>query len=289
MRHRTAPRRLVLENGVALAEIARRTFEGNLSKRAGRRFQIIQIGRVRRQRVVTIDAVFRQKLPVGTHRIFLRAADDRHSGLGLVANHVEIFFDRAQVVREAFDVLVEADEIKITIAIEAWNLLHVGGRALLEILCIGRLAGLAAQRPVQAEYPAMIETLERFRAAMLLAANLCAAMRAGVEHRPEIAPAVAGEQDISAPDRTGDKVAGLGEFGTVPEIEPAFVENLRALDIQNGGIDKSLTGDLEDLSGFIDQKRCLHRPNSVHRRPPLISLFSLPGADRTPSFQCRIG
>ena len=48
-------------------------------------------------------------------------------GLGLVADHIEIFLHRPEIIREALDILVEADEIEIAIALEARHLLHVGG------------------------------------------------------------------------------------------------------------------------------------------------------------------
>src|SRR6266850_4716307 len=108
---------------------------------------------------------------------------------------------------------------------------------------------------------------------MLLAADLRAAMWAGVEHRLEIALAVTGKQDVAASDRTGDEVAGFGEFRAVAEIEPAFVEYLGALQLQNGGIDEGLPGNLENLPRFIDQKRCLHRPNRIHRSASLDQLI----------------
>src|SRR5437764_221132 len=115
----------------------------------------------------------------------------------------------------------------------------------------------------------MIETLEGFRAAVLLAADLRAAMRTGVEHRLEIALAITREQDVAASDRTGDEIARPGQFRAVAEIEPTFVEDLGALHFQNGGIDEGLPRNLEDLLRFIDQKRCLHRPNRIHRRASL--------------------
>jgi hypothetical protein len=93
-------------------------------------------------------------------RSFLRASDDGHSGLGLIANHIEILLHRTQIIREAFDVLVKADEIEIAVTLEPRNLLHVGGRPLLEILGIGGFSGLAAQRSIKAEHPAVVEALK---------------------------------------------------------------------------------------------------------------------------------
>jgi hypothetical protein len=93
-------------------------------------------------------------------------------GFGLVADHVEIFPDRAEIVREALDALVETDEIEIAVTLEARNLLHIGGRTLLEILRrkTSLPAGCAAFRP--SEHPAVIEALEGFGAAVFFAADL---------------------------------------------------------------------------------------------------------------------
>jgi len=73
------------------------------------------------------------------------------------------------------------------------HLLHVGCVALLEIRSIGCFAGLAAQRAVQAEHPAVIEALEGFCVAVLLTADLRAAMRTSVEHGAQDALGVARE------------------------------------------------------------------------------------------------
>jgi len=87
-------------------------------------------------------------------------------------------------------------------------------------------------------------------AAMLLAADLRAAMWAGVEHRLEIALAVTGEQDVAAfPTERVTKSPGLASSELLAEIEPAFVEYLGALQLQNGGIDEGLR---ETLKIFLD-------------------------------------
>src|SRR5262249_16283387 len=135
---------------------------------------------------------------------------------------------------------------------EARDLLHIRGAALFEVGSIRAFAGLAAQRAVEAEHPAVIEALEGFRIAALLATNLRTAMRAGVEHRAQGALGVAREQDAAAADLTGDEVAGLWHFGGMAEIEPAFVEDARALGLENLGIDKGLARNLEDLLRLVD-------------------------------------
>ena len=67
LRNGATPGGLVLEHGMPFAEIAGRSLERDLSERARRRLQIVQIGRMRRQCVIAVDAVFGQKLPVGAH------------------------------------------------------------------------------------------------------------------------------------------------------------------------------------------------------------------------------
>jgi len=98
-------------------------------------------------------------------------------------------------------------------------------------------------------------------------------MWAGVEHRLEIALAVTGEQDVAASDRTGDEVAGFGEFRAVAEIEPAICRISGRAPAPEWRIDEGLPGNLENLPRFIDQKRCLHRPNRIHRSASLDQLI----------------
>src|SRR6266404_1293199 len=100
---------------------------------------------------------------------------------------------------------------------------------------------------------------------MLLATDLRAAVRAGVEHGAQRSLGVAREQDTAAADLAGDEVAGLGQFGTVAEIEPAFVEDPRALGLENIRIDKGLARDLEYLLFLVDHERGIHPLERVHR------------------------
>ena len=115
-------------------------------------------------------------------------------------------------------------------------------------------------------------------------------MRTGVQHRLQISLAVAGEQDASAADLTGDEVAGLGKLGTVTEIEPAFIEDLGPFHLQNSGIDEGLTGNLEDLSYNSSIRSAVFiGPIAFIAVPPLINCFSMPVANRRLSLQYRIG
>ena len=215
LRHRTPPRRLVFKHRVSITEITRFSFQGHRRQPAIGCLQIVEVSGMRGERVIAVDRVFGQKLPVGAHRIFLRAADDGHAGLRLVSDDIEIFLYRTEIGVERLGIPVEADEAEVAIDLKPRNLLHVGCAALLEIRRVGGFAGLAAQRTVQAEHPAVLKALEGFCIAMLLATDLRAAMRTGVEHGAQCSLGIAREQDTAAADLTRDEVAGLGKLGSV--------------------------------------------------------------------------
>src|SRR5260221_596 len=133
-----------------------------------------------RHRMVAVDAVLGQQLPVGADRIFLAAGDDRHAGIGLVADDVEILFGVAKVLFERNDVRIEGNEVEVAIGFVTGHGLHVRSAAAFEVFGIGFLAGLPSQLSVCTENPTMIETLERFGVTLALATDLGASMRAGI-------------------------------------------------------------------------------------------------------------
>src|SRR5207244_2681405 len=157
----------------------------------------------------------------------------------------------AEVAVEGLGIFVEADEAEVAKSLEPRHLLHVRRAALLKIRRIGSFARLAAQRAVEAKHPTVIEALKGFCVAVLLAADLCAAMRTRIEHGAQGPLGIAREQDAAAADLAGDEISGLGQFGGVAEIEPAFFEDARALGFEDVGIDKRLPRDLEDLPGLV--------------------------------------
>lgn len=230
---------------------------------------------MRGERVIAVDRVLGEQLPVGAHGIFLRAADDSHAHLGLIGDDVEIVLHRAEVAVEGLGIFVEADEAEVAESLESRHLLHVRGAALLEIRCIGSLARLAAQRTVEAKHPTVIEALEGFCIAKLLAADLSAAMRTGVEHGAQRPFCIAREQDAAAADLSGDEISGLGQLGGVAEIEPALFEDARALGFEDVGIDKRLPRDLEDLPGLVNHERGVHAFERVHCTPSLEILIAI--------------
>src|SRR5262249_43821043 len=80
--------------------------------------QKLKIALMRGARMVPVHAIFHQQLPVRAHTIRLRARDNLHAGLGLVADQIEIWPGARQVVRQAFNGLIETNEDKIPIDLD---------------------------------------------------------------------------------------------------------------------------------------------------------------------------
>ena len=99
----------------------------------------------------------------------------------------------------------------------------------------------------------MIEALKRLGVALALAADLGAAVRAGVEKRAKRSLGIAGEQDAAASDSPAQEVARLGQLGGVAEIKPRALENELLFRLEYFGVGEVAPRDLEDLLGGIDQ------------------------------------
>jgi c-di-GMP-binding flagellar brake protein YcgR len=79
------------------------------------------------------------------------------------------------------------------------------------------------------------------------------AVRAGVEEGVDLVLGVAGEQDGALGHAARDEVARLVQLGTVAEIEPAAIEDLRTLGIQYLRIDEAAARHLEQVVFLVDQ------------------------------------
>ena len=222
--------------------------------------QNIEVARMRRHRMIAVDAVLGQQLPIGADRIFLAACHDRHATLGLIADDVEILPGVTEILVERNDVCIEGNEIEVAIAFVARHGLHVRSAAALEVLGIGFFARLASQLSVGAERPAVIEALERLGVALALAADLGAAVRASVQQGTKPPLHVTCEQNIAARNRASDEVAGFRQFRGMAEIQPATVEDFFLLRLEDLVIDEVAACDLEDALCRIYQQR---RPGVV--------------------------
>jgi len=93
----------------------------------------------------------------------------------------------------------------------------------------------------------MIEAAERQRIAFLLAHHHGATMWAGVEEGADGAAAIAIEDELAAAHGTRDEVAGVADLRAVAEIEPAAVEDLPALLLEDLLVGEGAAGDAEQM------------------------------------------
>jgi hypothetical protein len=110
----------------------------------------------------------------------------------------------------------------------------------------------------------VVEALEALRIALPLAAHLGAAVGARVEQRAHDAVLAAHEDDPPHAELARAEVARIGHLGLVAEIEPAAVEDPRALGVEHLGIEERLALDAEGAAPLVDVEIALpHCP-----RPP---------------------
>src|SRR5215831_4980092 len=105
----------------------------------------------------------------------------------------------------------------------------------------------------------MIKTAEQPGRAGAFAADRVAAMRAGVEecvHDPSV---VAHEDQRAPADPSSDEVAGICDLRFMAGVEPAAIENLAALMLQDLGIGKNPAVDAKDAPHAIVNDQVLYR------------------------------
>jgi hypothetical protein len=187
--------------------------------------QKLKIALMRGTRMVSIHAVFHQQLPVGAHTIRLRARDDLHAGLGLVADEIEILPGTGQVVHQAFNERIETDENKIPVE---FNARRAGEPEFLAVKggAIGVLPRHAYEFAVIVKGPGVIEALKGFRVATALPADLRPAVRTGVEQDADYAIAAAHQDDRAPRHASRSKIPWLRDFRGVASIEPALLEHV---------------------------------------------------------------
>src|SRR5579885_254580 len=241
MRDRPAPRALILDHRVAVAEIdgllmrrrgnvARSHVDSDIAKEA-------EVALMRRQAVIAVVAVLDQQFPVGARAVGLLPGDDFHSDFGLIGHQVEVLPRSGQVVVEAFGGRVVAGKDKPAIAV---HLRGSGQRALIarKFSAVGIFAGDAGEAAARVEGPGVIWTLKGLRVAGLLPADQCAAMRARVEQHADHA-VIAAHQDDRTPGAGARLViARVRHFGFVTDVDPAFFENPPLLPLKALGIGK---------------------------------------------------
>src|SRR5260370_32848140 len=133
-----------------------------------------------RHRVVGVETVFGQQLPVGPRTVRLLARDDFHPDFRLVRDQIEILSRAGKIVVETVSRGIEADEDEAAIAVD----LRVRGQSQLvarERLAIRFFTRHADKSSTQIKRPCVIGALKRPHVPGLLTAYKTAAMRARIQ------------------------------------------------------------------------------------------------------------
>src|ERR1700737_2460694 len=122
-----------------------------------------------RKRVVSVNTVLGQQLPVGPRTVRLLARHDFHPEFRLVRDQVEIFSRAGQIVVETFSTGIEAGEDEAPIAV------NLRWRTQPQLVARERFAVRfftrhADELPTRIKRPRVIGALKRPRVAKLLAA-----------------------------------------------------------------------------------------------------------------------
>src|SRR5260370_9364870 len=173
-----------------------------------------------RNRVVCVETVFSQQLPVGPRTVRLLARDDFHPDFRLVRDQIEILSRAGKIVVETVSRGIETGEDEAAIAVD------LCGRGQSQLVARERLAirffTRHADKPsTQIKRPRVIGALKRLRVARFLPAYLSATMRTRVEQHANdlVVPA----HQYHRPPANGPRsiAAGLRNFDPVPDVTPA--------------------------------------------------------------------
>src|SRR5581483_3587326 len=251
MSDRPAPGALVLDHGMAVAQIERYLMRGpgkvagaDVDSDVAEEAEVTLMGR---QAMVAVVAVFDQQFPVGARAVGLLARHDLHPDFRLIGDKIEILPRAGKIVRQTLGVPVEAGKDESAVARD------LGGRCQREFIAreriaIGLLARHAHQLSAIVERPGVIRTLKGLRVAGPLAAHEGAAMRAGVEQHANRA-VVAAHQDHRAPGYLPRPiVARVRDFRFMAHVDPASIEDPPPLLFETFGINERPAIDAKDPS-----------------------------------------
>ncbi len=176
-------------------------------------------------RVVAVDAVLHQQLPVGGETVLVGAADDLHRAAAAVDDEVDVLLGVAEVGGEFDDAGVEAGEHEAPVGLHALQALEP---QLVEVQPAG--VGVAVRHALQLSFgierPRVVEALEHFGIPRVLPAYQRAAVRAGVVEDVDVAGFhPANHENRPTADRPSDEVAGLGDLRFVTDVQPRLGED----------------------------------------------------------------
>ena len=174
--------------------------------------------------MIAVHAVFAQQLPVGSHGVLVGALGDLHADFGLIGDEVQVLLGAGQVFDQRFYVGIKTDEAKTPVAVDPGRRLQ-SQAGLLESGTVACFIWNADQIALVVERPGMVEALERFGGAFVLAAYHGSTVGAGVEEGPHLAVAAPGEKHGTAGHFAPAVFPGFFHFRLVAEVKPALVEN----------------------------------------------------------------
>ena len=190
---------------------------------------------VHRGHVIAIRTVLGLQLPVAVEGVG-RGATQHFDAVGrLVDDHVDDLGRFAQVLLDRDDVGIDAAEQEATIVGEGAELVHVVAAFAVEarrVAGVGRLVLDLQQLALVVEGPAVEGAGEARLVALLVPAQHCTAVRAGVGQRIELAVLAAGDDDGLATDEDGQEVVHVGDLALVCEIDPVAFEDVLHLQLE---------------------------------------------------------
>src|SRR5216683_7528682 len=118
LRDRPSPRALKFYHRVAIAEIDRPLMLAQVPHVHANVVEEAEISLMERKRVVSVNTVLGQQLPVGPRTVRLLARDDFHPDFRLVRDQIEILSRAGQIVVETVSRWSEAGEDEAAIAVD---------------------------------------------------------------------------------------------------------------------------------------------------------------------------
>ena len=205
--------------------------------------------------MVAIKAVFDQQFPVGLDGVFLAPADHFQPGFRLVRDQVKVLNRTGQIFEQRHSRDVKTHKPQAPVLLQARRRNQVGAATVIEALGVGLYARQVAQFAVRAKHPAVVAAGEVFGRAACLAANGGTPVRARVQERMELALGVAVENQVAATHRAGHERARPGQLGGMANIQPALVENLRPLGLENAAVDEGLARHAEQAGIRVNMQQ----------------------------------
>ena len=266
--NRAAVDRVVFHDAVPVAQCPAETVaaidRGYVA--AGFAGHVIEIGLVRGQRMISVDAVFGEQFPVGLDGIAVGTGEHFHPFRRLIGNQIEVFGGAGQVIAQGSGVRVETHEDEALVALVAR-----GAQAEIGAVEIGSVTlnvGHPDQLAGGVETPGVVETLEHLGVAMVGAADERPAMRAGVVEHAQLTMTVPGEEQSPLGNHPTNVVSRVRHFRLVSQVEPATIEDTLPLQLVDVGRHHTGTVHLE----FTQIRSVVHQVTDVHQKSPQLRL-----------------